>query len=1254
MAAPLAIPRSNGPLVIYGAAERVQQALRARAGRLAPGQAAQAGEVMLLDDFCQAVAIHALRQATAQGLDVWFRGRRRASGVELDLLVRRVLRDFYWHRGGVFYQVARRNGFVEALLRFFEECREGHVSEATLEEFLDYLIHEQGEVPDGLRVARLRELTRIFGRYERALAQLGWLDDGLMLRVALESVRDERFALPPLLDGGRVVFEDIYDWSPVRVDLVRELARRMSRERGQHLRFSEDHVEIHLPYDFDRPNLFHYLEPILRQIESLEGEALTIRWDSDGGLRTDVPREPALEALARSVWSAAGGVRSRMRGEDGETLEGLDPSVLTMIECSSSSREARAVARRARELLDGGAAPEQILIVVRELDEQLQPLGRALERYNISWSADWAPPLRSTPPARLVLSLLRMAQQGWPREDLIEVLGSHYTAGLAPTPGARGTQSAHAVARLLREAGIRDDLSATGSGHSAYQEHLDRHLARLQQRIQQERALRAQHGAARPEDKGPLEAVPEVSQARQLRDKVVALRRALEEAFPEGRRRLGEHAQALLELLERLKLRHCLAPEDASGGEDALEVELLRAQARDQRAVLALERLLRELIHSDAQSFELQDPQRQREEEEVPATVALERGRRRQFMAANLQEFLASAGFGDVQSLDDVEGTTWDVSLTLGEFSELMEHMLGQDHPGGPQGRGGRVVVVPVRHLAGCAVPHVILMGLNHGRFPLTYRSRALFPDEDRLEFGRFEAALNRRWGVERQRMSFPLQCLPYAAGTADDVPVPARQSEEVLLFYFALAAATRSLTLTWSNLDEAGRAWMRSVFVDEVFHRVPAAQRRQIIQREVLDPLPPLERCAARWEVVARYQLETQGDAVDPLPERPGAAYVRASVQRVAPYLGEVELAARVERARHVASAMDQHEIFSHLERAPLAHYLGAVGEQHRPWLAQALAFDAEHPLRVRALDRFGTCPSRFWFAEVMKLRKRAQVSQDVTAEQRAQVVQLLIQAAYDAIQGADLLPLSAADDQGQRRALRLAREAMAQALTQWERAHNRAHPRLWERVSALCREMVNQLLERERRMPPQKLVALPWRYGALWRENPRDSGPVEISLGPGRSVFLAGRIDRVSVGAGLSGGARLDLVTYGTGRVESYERRLSPERRFKTEHELPLSLLATAEGLVPDLRARGAVQEPVLITACYESVQEGRRTASLAAEVGAAQAREGDLLEAARSHLATTVEQMRGGCYPFATRDCSWCAYRDLCRRGTYPTSS
>jgi superfamily I DNA/RNA helicase len=1252
----------QGRLVVFGARLRAEQELRRRAGEAG----AWADAVMIQDELFDGLWQGALRHAAATRLDVWFRGRRMASTVELELLARRVLQDFYAKEGGIFGKVARRSGFVEALLRFFEECREGLASEHILEDFAAALV-AQGESADGLRVARLRELTRLFGRYERALAQLGWLDPGLGLRVALEALKDRRFPLPtPLQKLKQVELRDMYDWSPARIDVLRELAARLAREAGTG-RYGEDKVVLHLPYDQDRPDLFHYLEPILRQIESLEGEALNLSWDGGGGLEDEEPagRAAPLEELARAVWSEAGGVRSRLRGQEGERIEGLGPPCLTVLEAPGERREARAVARRVRRLLRGGAREEDIVVVVREVDEGVEVLGRALDEVRVPWQCARGAALREAPLARWVLSLLHLALEGCPREPFIEALHSRYLASWA-----RGQRwDAHDLARLLREAGLRDDQGGEEGHRSAYEDLLDRTLAQLRRRLEGERARRARLGALLPEDNAPLDAHPELERVREMRERVVSLRRALARAFPRRRRRLSEHARALRALLEELKVaRGALDPRKLSAGEvlGPLDARLLGALARDRQALALLERLLWELERSDQAALELQDaapreevalppnllsraspPTRVSGPIPVPASVMLER-QRAAFEVATLGEFLSSAGFGEVESLEEVEGSAWGAALSPAEFAELLDHLLSTLTLPARGVQGGAVRIVGAAEVAGCRFPHVLVAGLNHGRFPRLWRSRALFPDEDRLDFGRFEAALARLHGLERHRMSFPLQCLPYAAGSEDN-PVPARQSEELLLFYFALSSATESLTLSCTTQDEAGRMSMRSVLLDEVLHRVPPRLLHEVLEREALDPVPDVAQCEAPWALLARFALSAVGDGVNPKPPPPGVEALRRALSERVEGFEEVERAREVERLRHRLSGLDPAALQALPKEHPALRYAGFLGGAHAPWLARALAFDAQRPLGATMLDRYGACPMRFWLHDLMHLRARHESSQDVSRQERGQLVQHLMQAAFEALTQAGIHALGQADEATWRRAARIVQDAVQEALRHWEDTRARAHPRLWERVAAFCEELLQHFLDRERIVAGQATLAAPWSFGFPWQERARDVGAVEVELAPKESVFVAGRVDRLVQAAGLSGGARVEIVEYGTARAESYEKRLSDARLLQTEHELPLAMLAVAQGLVPKLQAGGEVSGPVLLMASYESLSEGRRSPPLIAE--AAPPADGGLLAQTQARMVEVVRGMRGGWYPFATQDCAFCRFRAVCRRGNYP---
>ena len=88
-----------------------------------------------------------------------------------------------------------------------------------------------------------------------------------------------------------------------------------------------------------------------------------------------------------------------------------------------------------------------------------------------------------------------------------------------------------------------------------------------------------------------------------------------------------------------------------------------------------------------------------------------------------------------------------------------------------------------------------------------------------------------------------------------------------------------------------------------------------------------------------------------------------------------------------------------------------------------------------------------------------------------------------------------------------------------------------------------------------------------------------------------------------------------------------------------------------MPALRREGAVGGAVVLSARYESLLEGgRRSRPLMAEVGGPD-HEGDAVEEAREGVAQVVNGLRVGTYPFSTRDCAHCAFKPVCRRGSYP---
>src|SRR5712691_1661792 len=307
-----------------------------------------------------------------------------------------------------------------------------------------------------------RTLAAARGILERA----GLCEPQRAVRCAIEAL-ERGLALPAALfaRAGEVEFDAILDWTPLRLRLLRALAARLP-------------VRIRLPWPAGRPELTEPLEPTLRALENLGAAQAPEVELFDPALRAEVP----------------------------------------LVSCASPSAQAREVARTCADLLAAGAAADSIAIAVRRLGGGVaEELAAALDRYRVPWRERRGRPALSSPPVRLALSMLDLAEQSLPREALIELLSSRLL--WMREEGDR--LPPQALARVLRQAHVRD------GGDIA---------ARLD-------AL-AQRWRAKERDAAPVEET-----ARRCGRAIAALRN-----LP-ARATLRDHGAALLRLLEEWSLR---------------------------------------------------------------------------------------------------------------------------------------------------------------------------------------------------------------------------------------------------------------------------------------------------------------------------------------------------------------------------------------------------------------------------------------------------------------------------------------------------------------------------------------------------------------------------------------------------------------------------------------------------------------------------------------------------------------------------
>jgi RecB family exonuclease len=354
----------------------------------------------------------------------------------------------------------------------------------------------------GPAAARAAELARRLDAYERLRGDR--LDEAEVGRRALTAIA-ARAPVPMLADADAVEVHGVDDWTAPRLALVDALDARGLP------------VRVHLPES--RPELTRALAPSLSALEARHAQALELQTF-------------AVEPRARPRFVVA----------------------------TSPRGEARAVARRVRDLLDGGVAPERVAVCA-ETPERRARLREALERYDVPVADRRAAPAAAAPPVRLALELGFAVDERLPRERLIALLSSRYVAGGVATES--GWLPPHRVARALREAGATEA--------AAYHERLAA-WARAQPPQQQEAARAI---------------------CAHVDRWVTALVRLPERA------RFAEHAAALLEVLRALELPARARGFRASG---TPTVDESRAVARDQAAVRELEAALVDLPRAAARA----------------------------------------------------------------------------------------------------------------------------------------------------------------------------------------------------------------------------------------------------------------------------------------------------------------------------------------------------------------------------------------------------------------------------------------------------------------------------------------------------------------------------------------------------------------------------------------------------------------------------------------------------------------------------
>jgi PD-(D/E)XK nuclease superfamily len=258
----------------------------------------------------------------------------------------------------------------------------------------------------------LQRLLEVWRGYQRDLAQAGLLDRGDQDLAVLFRLRQHLHdaTTPALLQRiRRLVVHDVYHLSLVHYALVSVLIKLVD-EGGMLQHFSSG-------LNVDAVTFAEFTWQRFVADESLAALVLP-------EFARPRPRGGNLEALSERLFS---------RGVVGETI-GPD-GTFTVIAAPGRAREVETIVRRIRELLAGGVPPEQIAIVVRNLDQYGDLLESVCRRYRIALWFRRGLPLFHVPLTKIVFSLLELADSPYPRVALLKILTSAYLCpeGLWPS-----------------------------------------------------------------------------------------------------------------------------------------------------------------------------------------------------------------------------------------------------------------------------------------------------------------------------------------------------------------------------------------------------------------------------------------------------------------------------------------------------------------------------------------------------------------------------------------------------------------------------------------------------------------------------------------------------------------------------------------------------------------------------------------------------------------------------------------------------
>jgi ATP-dependent helicase/DNAse subunit B len=386
------------------------------------------------------------------------------------VLIERILHQFYKEReDGYFLPLSITASLSSAVLTIINQLKSNAISPDTCDDIVSRW--------EGGDTRKLGELALLYRHYEMNLQRFKLVDVSDVNWAVHHFVADHKNRVSLLHGVQRLIIEDIYDFTPAQFDLIIAMAHRVEQ------------TTVIIPYDHDRDDIFSYVERTIKKFESL--------WE----LTVDITLE------FKPQGDPSGGTLQRVldqylkSGDDRTGAVSPRNDEVILIEAAGMYREAEAIGKEIRKLLDAGIKPHTIGVLFRDTSLYSEMIEDVFRRFRIPLYFRRGKPLLSNNVVKTILSVFDVLDSNFERDTFLKILRSNYV----DCTEEKTTLAGEKMEWYLLKAGIIDDRDnawedkltrliqtmkgtvpacANGVDAAAYQEERDR-VTQLKDRVLQ-------------------------------------------------------------------------------------------------------------------------------------------------------------------------------------------------------------------------------------------------------------------------------------------------------------------------------------------------------------------------------------------------------------------------------------------------------------------------------------------------------------------------------------------------------------------------------------------------------------------------------------------------------------------------------------------------------------------------------------------------------------------------------------------------